>query len=395
MGYSTVRKRGGRSQKPMALFVAAVIGIAATSGEADPYNEPVVMITASHSGSGKDGGGIILDVDAGRIYVATVRHILFSDDADGKSTVADSILVEFYSFPGEPKAGQVIFNSMKYDLAVVLITLDDKSMYDELDRMEFHGFASPDALAVKDELYKLGFPDGRKWHYMNAADVVSSTNGLHDVVTAAGALIVVHSQTTQAGHSGGVLLDNNDRFVGMVHAAYDDDTVATPMGSMVEVLQAVGFTSRWEFDSDPVSLGRDGDDPEPSGASPSVRNLRVMHQESVTTVTTGDRSETHNSTVFRIFYSEDLPNIRDVTIEIISGPWPTYPRPEWCNSCFFTRVSVCGDETTTGGVFRIDCDYIGAGGVIGFAVQTDQDLPFAGGAVVISNPDGTLRYEFD
>lgn len=105
--------------------------------------------------------------------------------------------------------------------------------------------------------------------------------------------------------------------------------------------------------------------------------------------------ETDHSTIFRLYNGEEASTVTDVTVEIISGPWPTYPQPRWCDTCLFTRVSKCTEDTTRGGVLRFYCDYIGAGAVIGFAVEVDADKGFAGGTVVVSNAEGTLRYEFD
>ena len=59
----------------------------------------------------------------------------------------------------------------------------------------------------------------------------------------------------------------------------------------------------------------------------------------------------------------------------------------------FTRAAKCA--TVEGAdILRIHCDYIGGGGVIGFALKTKEDERFAGGTVVVANADGVRRYQF-
>ena len=102
----------------------------------------------------------------------------------------------------------------------------------------------------------------------------------------------------------------------------------------------------------------------------------------------------YNFVTFRITNTSES-NVKDVTIEIIPGPWPTYPLPRRDDRTFFFNTSRCKTISTTGEyIWKIYCDYIGVGGVIGFAVNTDHEDGFPSGEVVVSNPEATYRYSF-
>ena len=83
------------------------------------------------------------------------------------------------------------------------------------------------------------------------------------------------------------------------------------------------------------------------------------------------------------------------TFEIIPGSWPTYPLPRRDDASFFTRVAPCiTTSKLSDSVWKIECDYIGAGGVIGFAVDSDEKDGFPSGTLVISSPEATQSHRF-
>ena len=199
------------------VALCAVMAAILSYGEA--YKEPIVMITSTYDGDAgaqERGAGIIFATYAERVYVVAVRHILFDNEE-----TADRVTVEFYLFPGEPVEGKVNFVSQVNDVAVLLVKPSDKAMFQRVSEIALGGFVSSDALTRGDEVYKLGFPDGKKWDYTSEADSVEGTKvGLLGVDAPSNASIVVNSQTTKYGHSGGVFLDSDGRYVGMIHGSY-------------------------------------------------------------------------------------------------------------------------------------------------------------------------------
>ena len=379
----------------MRVSVVALCVIVAMVCHGEVYKAPVVMITSTYEGDTlrqerqENGAGIIFASYSNRVYVVTARHILFESGG-----MADQVAVEFSMFPKEPVEGEIYDVSQQHDVAVLLVELNDEGMFQTVSEIELSGFAPADALQEGDEVYKLGFPDGKKWDYLSVADTVKNTLGLFGVETPSKASIVVSSQTTKYGHSGGVFLDSIGRYVGMIHWSYDSDTVATPMEVVAEILRYANYVPRWHFEESSGVNELEVEATVSDSVDYSLDDLEFMHQEALSTVTTVAGSETYNSTIFRIFYHENGPNIRDVSIEIIPGIYPTFPQPRWIEGAFFTRVAPCV-KVEGADIPRIHCEYIGGGGVIGFALRTKEDERFAGGTVVVSNADGVVRYEFE
>ena len=88
-------------------------------------------------------------------------------------------------------------------------------------------------------------------------------------------------------------------------------------------------------------------------------------------------------------------NVKDLTIEVIPGPRPTYPLPRRIDSSLILYASKC--ETISKKAeyrWKIYCEYIGVDGIVGFSVDTDREDGFPSGEVVITNPDATYKYSF-
>ena len=219
-----------------AVFFMAM---AITAGSQDvSHNDLIVMITAEYDNTTTRGAGVIVGTLPERIYVVTVRHLLYRSDERA------DVFVEFHSFPGETHQGEILKSREDDDLVVVLVRTDGNAMIDVIDSLSFNVFVSKDSLAEREQLYKVGYVDGQKWDYTARADVLASTEGGFPV-GARRADLVVESATTRPGHSGGVLLDRSDHLVGIVHQSYDDDTVATSMDSVSELLKSWNYPVKW------------------------------------------------------------------------------------------------------------------------------------------------------
>ena len=121
---------------------------------------------------------------------------------------------------------------------------------------------------------------------------------------------------------------------------------------------------------------------------PGVWDLTIWDQDSKATID----GKHVNMIIFGVEnWSES--NVQDVTIELLPGPWPTYPRPRHFGGSFHHTISKC--NTIPGAQsWKIYCDYIGVNGEIGFAVITDRKDGFPSGEIVVSNPDGTKTLSF-
>lgn len=118
----------------------------------------------------------------------------------------------------------------------------------------------------------------------------------------------------------------------------------------------------------------------------AVEQMEVIWQKSV--VTEGTKS--YNARTFRVENKHDA-NIKNVDISI----FVYYPYAKLDERSFFANTATCkllADEAL--GTSKIQCEYVGVGGVIGFSLSSDIEKEFPSGEVVISNPDGTLRKKF-
>lgn len=100
-------------------------------------------------------------------------------------------------------------------------------------------------------------------------------------------------------------------------------------------------------------------------------------------------NKSYNALVFRIINSFDS-NIKDVEIAI----YPSFPYPRFEHGTFFANTAKCAPLAGDLSAWKTQCDYIGVGGVIGFALDTELNEALASGKIVISNPDGTKRATF-
>ena len=119
----------------------------------------------------------------------------------------------------------------------------------------------------------------------------------------------------------------------------------------------------------------------------SVMDLTVFSQRSVVS----ENGQESNTVVFRIENKLEL-NIGRATIEIFpeSGPLP-----HRYDGSFFAHTAKCVTTSRwNDAIWKISCEYIGAGGIVGFAVDSDGEDGFPSGTLVISSSEATKSHRF-
>ena len=141
-------------------------------------------------------------------------------------------------------------------------------------------------------------------------------------------------------------------------------------------------------DTEPPPSGPKGDDTGTNGQHrASVMDLTVFSQRSVVS----ENGRKSNTVVFRIENELKL-NVGSTTIEIFpdSGPLPHRD-----DASFFAHTAECVTTSRwNDAVWQISCDYIGAAGVVGFAVDSDGEDGYPSGTLVISSSEATKLHRF-
>ncbi|HEY0763013.1 MAG TPA: serine protease [Pyrinomonadaceae bacterium] len=203
----------------------------------DTIKPLIVMLTAEWQDADQKqiGAGIIVGRKDKRIYIATANHVVRKDSSDASNVNAKKVLVQFKWLPGEQVEGKLLEN-VNSELDLALLVVSDLEVPNAI--VKFDQLGDPTLLKRNDNVYLCGNPRNQNWKIYINPDKMSQPAG-------AAAFLQFESPYLKPGHSGGALLDERFRIVGMAR------TQDAPDGEAVNIRNVLDAVRRWGF---PVDL---------------------------------------------------------------------------------------------------------------------------------------------
>ena len=207
------------------------------AGPATPAKDPqaerktkplVVMITGKIGEDDTIGAGFIVGIANDRMYIATANHVVRS----GGKEISD-LRVLFDWLPGEWTEARLLDSAdSNLDLAVIVVPNVKRLSADHLvfDRL------APGAPAVQQGVLFIGYGDAVSWHTRRAPDVISRLSG---------ETIFFQSAFVRPGDSGGILVSEDWRIVGMLRSISAGESNALAVARILDKLR------EWNY---PVAL---------------------------------------------------------------------------------------------------------------------------------------------
>jgi hypothetical protein len=191
---------------------------------AEELNNLIVMIKCQIAGDDKTGAGIIFGKRGNRLYIATANHVVRSGTDE-----AQNLRVLLRWMPGEWKTAVLLDNADSgLDLAVLGLDLDPSRASPEL---QWDQLADPRSLRSGDSVYSVGYPGGRPWYNSVTPDRFSRNS--RDS-------ILFESTSISPGDSGGALLNERRRIVGLIREIGAPNGRAVNIQSVIETLKDWG-----------------------------------------------------------------------------------------------------------------------------------------------------------
>jgi formylglycine-generating enzyme required for sulfatase activity len=187
----------------------------------------LVMIDCKFDGNVSFGAGVIFGISNDRLLIVTDRHVLFSDD----DMPADDIKVKFFWSPGESMKAEIANNDSTLDLAVLYV-LGTQTFRKDMSSLPFRCLGEPEDCKKGDEIYLLGYAGHAGWY---------SSSGLERMVKVQRQVLDFQSVDLRSGYSGGALMDESGRIVGMIR------TREGPNGQAVRIDAIIGKLSEWGY----------------------------------------------------------------------------------------------------------------------------------------------------
>ena len=207
------------------------------AGPAAPVRDPqgerktkplVVMITGKIDEDDTIGAGFIVGIANDRMYIATANHVVRSG---GKEITNLRVLFDW--LPGEWTEARLLDSAdTNLDLAVIVVANVKRLSADHLvfDRL------APGAPAVQQGVLFIGYGDSVSWHTRRAPDVISRLSG---------ETIYFQSAFVRPGDSGGILVSEDWRIVGMLRSITAGESNALAVARILDKLR------EWNY---PVAL---------------------------------------------------------------------------------------------------------------------------------------------
>ncbi len=158
----------------------------------------VVMI----QGSLGYGAGVVVGIDERYVYIATMFHVVRQREPGGGEDVrASNLTVRFRQSPNDPVTATHFEDaSPEHDLAVIRVPLGGRSF--NLARL-----GNPAGLTKGTFAYAIGQPEGERWGVTYQPASVSAIGSIW---------LRLQTALIQNGHSGGALIDQEGRIIGLV-----------------------------------------------------------------------------------------------------------------------------------------------------------------------------------
>jgi formylglycine-generating enzyme required for sulfatase activity len=188
-----------------AVICAILLGISlghAQITEDDPGLQAAKNLVVMINGSLGQGAGIIFAVDDGYAYIATMFHVVRQREAGGRDDLrAKDVTVRFYQRQRTPVPAEHL-DDASYDNDLAVIRARVNGLTFDLNRR-----GDPQNLKKGDFVYAIGQPGGEQWGVTYQPGSISDVGSVW---------LKVQSAYVENGHSGGALIDQHGRIVGMV-----------------------------------------------------------------------------------------------------------------------------------------------------------------------------------
>jgi hypothetical protein len=188
---------------------------------AEELNNLIVMIKSQIGNDESFGAGIIFGRQDNRLYIATANHVIRRGTDEAKR-----VQVQLRWMPGESKTAELLDHVERdIDLAVLAVVLDAGRTSPEL---RWDQLADARFLKSGESVYSIGYPGGRPWHSYVTADKFAKNSR---------ELILFESNFIGPGNSGGALLNERRRIVGLIREFNAPDGRAVNIQSVIETLK--------------------------------------------------------------------------------------------------------------------------------------------------------------
>jgi len=191
----------------------------------------VVVVHAQFPEGDHFGSGIVVGRSKGAWVVVTANHVVRRGD-----TAANTVSVQF-KWDSETTVHAILepHYDPKMDVALLTIPIGNHAGID-LESFNFNLLGEPGYLRRGDPLFMLGHPLGKTWRVNTTAEKFSESRG---------DLLEFESNLIAVGHSGGALLNNDRKLIGLLR------TDQAPYGEAVNIFTVLNMIKQWGF---PVHL---------------------------------------------------------------------------------------------------------------------------------------------
>lgn len=242
------------------FLVLAALAAAADDRKGEEEVKPLIVMVRSALPNGDEevGAGIIFGQRGSSLYVLTANHVVRQAAQD-----ATRVRVQFRWLPGEDLEARLLADAdAQLDWAVLKVENVDVTGLSP-DGLPFARLGEPSALQRGDRVFLIGNPTGHSW------DVNVTPDGVTDNTPSS---IFFESVHLEPGHSGGALLDENRRVVGLLKSSQAPHGEAVNISAVLSVLASKGY---------PVSLARGVEEPRvvtrPSPAPATAERRPLAH----------------------------------------------------------------------------------------------------------------------
>jgi hypothetical protein len=250
----------GRREEPSSSPPASALaqGLSAEQAE-DQAQRLVVMIDGKFGDESSIGAGIIFDKGPDSLYIVTANHVVRRGTPE-----AGDIHVRLVMLPGERLPAKLLDPFTDQDLAVLKVE-GVSAFQRELASLRLDRLGDLDAVKVRDEVYTIGQPNGKRWDVSAGGDRITR-------VEAVG--FAFQSSGVAPGSSGGALFNAQRLLIGLVQKDVPPSAEAIRIDVVMRVLRAEKYSVAWRrptADSGTLAGGNgrsSGVSPPPPSATP-------------------------------------------------------------------------------------------------------------------------------
>ncbi len=192
----------------------------------------IAMLKVDFEGTPEFGAGIIFGREKDRLLVATAFHVIHRGNIN-----PTKIFVTFRFLPGKLIEAKLLKYNNENDMDLAVLTVDNISQKGiNVCNLPFDRLGTTSDLERGDDVYAVGNPNGVAWAIPVAPDKISQITGKQ---------IVFQSNFISSGHSGGGLLDDSAKLIGMTTGDQP------PYGRAINIGVILHLAKQWNY---PVRL---------------------------------------------------------------------------------------------------------------------------------------------